>query len=153
MKVRDEGLAGSAHDEEECSSAGLHVCARCLPLGHLHVQVLQSCNAWCSLLRWAFEPRMPYNRFSDCSLCHGKLKCFGVMDTLLGRSPVVVTPPRMPSQIPERPKPALKVRAQPMVKPTIQNPRMLNHISDACLPSPLQSQTSNLQCIPPVLGR
>jgi len=52
-------------------------------------------------------------------------------------APVVVTPPRMPSQMPDRPNPALKVRAHPMVNPTTQNPKTLNHISDACLPKPL----------------
>ena len=30
-----------------------------------------------------------------------------------------------------------------MVNPTIQNPNTLNHISDACLPKPLQGQSSD----------
>ncbi len=58
-------------------------------------------------------------------------------------APVVVTPPRMPSQMPDRPNPALKVRAHPMVNPTNQNPNTLNHINDACLPKPLQGQSSD----------
>ena len=30
-----------------------------------------------------------------------------------------------------------------MVNPTIQNPNTLNHINDACLPKPLQGQSSD----------
>lgn len=53
--------------------------------------------------------------------------------------PTTEDPDRMPIQIPESPRLALKVRPQPRANPTAQKPTMLKPINQACRPSALQT--------------